>query len=289
MIGKVVKKNASIFTVQDSEFNEYICHSRKKIKQTNNILVGDDVEFILENNSYVIENIKERFNSLIRPSVANIDTVIIVQSVIEPSINIFQLNQYLAYYEYQNVKHVLIYFSKLDLCDKQKLNEVNQIIDCYKNDGYQCLLSNQKDLQKTIDNLFLDKHIICLAGESGVGKSTLINNIIPNSNITTNQISKSLNRGKHTTTTSNLIRYKNGYIVDTPGFGSIELNIPNEEIAKSYRDFCEYSKKCKFRNCLHINEKDCEVKRKVSENKIWIQRYNTYVKLIQNNKYKVRY
>lgn len=289
MNGKVIKKTASIFTVNDDYFNEYICHSRKKIKQINNIIVGDDVEFNIENNSYVIEKIKERTNCLIRPSVANIDTIIIVQSVIEPSINVYQLNQYLAYYEYQNIDNILIYFSKLDLCDKNKLNEVNTIINHYKNDGYKCLLSTDKDLQKTIDDLFIDKHIICLAGESGVGKSTLINNIIPNSNITTNQISKSLNRGKHTTTTSNLIRYKNGYIVDTPGFGSIDLNIPNEEIAKSYRDFSEYSKKCKFRNCLHINEKDCEVKRKVDENKIWIERYNTYVKLIQNNKYKVRY
>lgn len=288
MIGKVIKKSASIFTVS-SDDKEYICSSRKKIKNDLSILVGDNVEFILIDDSYVIEKVLPRSNQLIRPNVANVDILIIVQSVIEPNFNIFQLNKYLAFYEYQNIKYVVIYFSKIDLLSKKDHEDIMNIIECYKKDNYTCFLSNDSNVIEKIKFMFDDSKIICMAGESGVGKSTLINKIIPEINIQTNAISKSLNRGKHTTTTSNLIKYKNGYIVDTPGFGSVELNIPNEEIAKSYNDFREYSKHCKFSNCLHYKEKDCEVKRQVELKNIWIERYNSYIKILENNKYKERY
>lgn len=288
MIGKVIKKSANIFTI-NFDNKEYICSSRKKIKNNLSILVGDNVEFFSIDDSYVIEKILPRKNQLIRPNVANIDVLIIVQSVIEPNFNIFQLNKYLAFYEYQNINNVVIYFSKIDLLDKEEYKKTIDIIECYKKDNYTCLLSNDNNVIDKINDMFDNSKIICMAGESGVGKSTLINKIIPDLNIQTNEISKSLNRGKHTTTTSNLIKYKNGYFVDTPGFGSIELNITNEEIAKSYNDFREYSKFCKFSNCLHYKENDCEVKRQVELKNIWIERYNSYIKILENNKFKESY
>lgn len=288
MIGKVIKKSASIFVVNSNDI-EYICSSRKKVKNNLSILVGDNVEFSSIDDSYVIENVYQRKNQLIRPNVANIDVLIIVQSVVEPSFNIFQLNKYLLFYEYENINNVIIYFSKIDLLLKEEYKKIMDIIEFYQKDNYKCLLSNDKFVIEKIKSMFDDTKIICFAGESGVGKSTLINKIIPNLNIQTNEISKSLNRGKHTTTTSNLIKYKKGYLVDTPGFGSIDLNISNEEIAKSYNDFREYSKFCKFSNCLHYKEKDCEVKRQVELKNIWIERYNSYIKILENNKYKERY
>ncbi|WP_412031869.1 ribosome small subunit-dependent GTPase A [Malacoplasma muris] len=286
MNGKVIKKSASFFNVICNNLN-YICFSRKKVKNDASILVGDNVEFIKEDSTYIIEKILPRKNKLIRPSVANIDIIIIVISVVEPKLNTFQLNKYLAYYEYQNIDNVIIYFSKMDLLKEKDeiLNKINE----YKKDGYKCLFSDKTESIDTINTLFDKNNVICLAGESGVGKSTLINKLIPDSNITTNIISKSLNRGKHTTTTSNLISYKNGFIVDTPGFGSIELNIPNDEIAKSYNDFRSYGKYCKFRNCLHKNENGCKVKEMVEKNKISKERYNDYLKIINSNKYKVKY
>lgn len=289
MIGKVIKKSASLFVVEDNNNVQYNTAAFKKNKMDNKIIVGDNVEFNSNANTYVIEKVLERKNYIIRPHIANIDVLIVVQSVFEPDLNVFQLNKYLAFYEYQNINSVIICFTKYDLLNEQQKNEINEIIDAYKKDNYICLINNNEQDVNKIISLFDNKQVVCFAGESGVGKSTLINKIIPNSTILTNEISKKLNRGKHTTTTNSLIKFKNGYVVDTPGFGSVELDVSNEELAKCFNDFRELSKHCKFSNCLHNNEKDCAIKKAVEEKKIWHKRYESYLKMLNNNKYKIKY
>lgn len=287
MIGKVVFKNGNQFDVyEDKSKKTYNCFSYKKIKKDLSIATGDDVEFNLVDNTYVIEKVCERKNLLKRPVVANIDVVIIVQSVVEPNLSTYLLNKYLAYYESIDIKEVYIYFSKMDMLDKNDLR-IKETIKDYQNDGYKFFLSNEKSVLKKINELFVDNKVICLAGQSGVGKSTLINKIVPDINIKTQMISKSLNRGKHTTTTSKLIQVNKGWIVDTPGFGSLELGMDKYQLATAFNDFRKYATECKFKDCLHIKEIGCNIIKKVNENKISKNRYEDYLKM-QNTEVKSR-
>lgn len=287
----VIRKTAQNFTLYDFETKkEILAYTRKKVKLDKNIMIGDKVEYQFCDNTYVIENIVDRKNWIKRPLVANIDYLFIIQSVKEPEISSYLLNKFLMFYESFNIDKVVIVFTKMDLLNQEEKIEVNKIIQTYTNDNYICLDSNKQEDIDAIKTIF-DKNIIaCLAGQSGVGKSTLINKLIPNLNITTQNISKALNRGKHTTTTSSLISFRNGFFVDTPGFSSIEIDMNDQEIATSYNDFRKNATLCKFSNCLHNNEKGCKIKELVDENKISKQRYMDYLKILsQNANYKVKY
>ncbi|WPL39729.1 ribosome small subunit-dependent GTPase A [Malacoplasma iowae] len=282
MIGTVIKKTALNFTIFDKEKKEeVIAFPRKKIKSEINIMVGDVVNYNLIDNSFVIENVLERKNYIKRPSVANIDYLAIVYSVKKPDFNSFLLNKFIAFYESFNIDKVIIIFTKMDLLTQKELKDFNEIFKAYKKDKYICLNSNDKKDIEFFKSLFEDEIVCCLAGQSGVGKSTLINKIIPNSQIATQEISKSLNRGKHTTTTASLVKFNNGFFIDTPGFSSIEFDFSAEDLARSYNDFRMYASECKFSNCLHdSNSVGCNVIKKVNENKIYKQRYLDYLKML---------
>lgn len=290
MIGIVTKKAALNFTIFDKkEKKEVVASPRKKIKNDVNIMVGDLVNYSLVDNSFVIENVLERKNYIKRPSVANIDYLTIVYSVKKPDFNSFLLNKFIAFYESFNIDKVIIIFTKMDLLSKNELDNFYNIFNAYKNDGYICLNSNNNQDIEYFKSLFEKEIVCCLSGQSGVGKSTLINKIIPNSQIATQEISESLNRGKHTTTTASLVRFKNGFLVDTPGFSSIEFDFSAENLAKSFNDFREYSSECKFSNCLHnSNSINCNVIKNVEKGKIYRQRYLDYLKMLNqiqsNNK-----
>ena len=276
IILNIIAKNIDV-KVNNTIFN---CVFKGSLKH-NNIypVIGDFVHLVKINDQYVIDNIYSRKNLLIRPSVSNIDYVIIVQSVIEPDLNTYILNKYLAHYEYY-VKNVIICFTKIDLLDTNQYNAFMNIANQYINDKYLVLFSNNQDHIKHLQQLVCNQ-TICFIGNSGVGKSTLLNKIDPNLKLKTQEISKALNRGKHTTVNIILIPYNNGYFIDTPGFSSLNLNLNKLELAKSYHDFYNNYSKCKFKNCLHISEPDCKIQQLVSSNKISKMRYNDYLK-IQN-------
>ncbi|ACA32918.1 ribosome small subunit-dependent GTPase A [Ureaplasma parvum] len=243
-------------------------------------MVGDDVEVELIGNTYLITKIYERYNQLIRPKVANIDIVLIVVSIVQPDLNTLSLNKYLAFYEARNIKNVLIGLSKYDLANNHLKQKINKLILDYKKNNYAVFI-----LTKENDILLLKEKIksktLCLAGNSGVGKSTLINKLDPSIQQRTQEISHFLNRGKHTTTSTKLISFANGFLVDTPGFGNLEVNLTKNEMANAFNDFANYARFCKFSNCLHIEEPECAIKKAVDEKLIVNWRYDDYLKIIK--------
>lgn len=283
MRAKIIYALAQTFKVYLYEQNFEVSAIAKGIfkhdSQEYKPMVGDEVIIEKIDDQYVIVEILNRKNQLIRPRVCNIDVLLVVTSVIEPDLNTLALNKYLAFYESRNISNVIIGVTKIDLLnDKTKINE---IIQGYKLDGYQVYdLNDINDLQKLIK--FIDNKTLCLAGNSGVGKSTLINRLDPSVNQRTQAISKFLNRGKHTTTATKIIRFLNGFLVDTPGFGSLEVNLTKQEMASSFNDFANYARLCKFSNCLHINEPDCNVIKAVENKKIQRFRYNDYLSIIKD-------
>ena len=235
-----------------------------------------DIVFVNDN---TIVEIKKRINELIRPVVANVDKVIIVTSLVEPDLNLHLLDRIICQAEYNNIEIILV-FSKADLVD---INNYNHIFNYYKKIGYKVYLSpNDYELIKEEIN----DNVCVVAGQSGVGKSTLIN-LFDNFNIKTDEISKALGRGKHTTRCSELLQVGTGYIADTPGFGTVDLDMDVVTLSQTFIEFFEC--KCKFNPCTHLNEPHCSVKEKVENNEILKSRYENYldfVKEIKNKKVK---
>lgn len=234
--------------------------------------VGDIVK--VKDNTII--EINKRKNELIRPVVANIDKVFIVTSLVEPDLNLNLLDRIICQAEYSNIEIVLV-FTKIDLVDSTKFNN---IFDYYKNLGYKIYLSpkDTEEIKKEINNC-----ICVVAGQSGVGKSTLIN-LFDNFNIKTDAISKALGRGKHTTRCSELLSVGNGYIADTPGFGTVDLDMDLVSLSQTFKEF--FDCKCKYNPCLHLNEPNCLVKEKVKNEEILKSRYDNYLSYVNEIKNK---
>ncbi len=274
MIGRITRVLSNDYTVRYDDGNEDICKARgvfrnKKISP----LVGDIVE--VDNNKKIITDIHKRKNELIRPPVANIDIALIVTSATEPTFSSNLLDKMIDIIEYNNITPVIC-ISKYDLLDDTK--EIDEIINYYKSIGYSVFINTEID---KIRKIFKDK-VSILTGQTGVGKSSLINKLEESMNLKTNEISKALGRGKHTTRHSELYDLAGGFVADTPGFSSLSfINMTKEDIRDNFIEFNEYKYECKYRDCMHVNEDDCEIKRKVKENIIIKSRYENYVKFIE--------
>lgn len=280
--GQIIKINSNLILVVLENNQIITCKLKGVLKyKTNSItkpVVGDYVKGEFVNNEPIITTISERKNFLIRPSVSNIDIVIIVQSTNEPDFNFNLLMKFLGYYE-TFVSQVFIVITKMDLINN------NEKVIFYKNilvkQNYRVFcLPNENELH-TLKKCLAQK-TFCLVGNSGVGKTTLINNIIPNLNLKTQPISKALNRGKHTTTTAQIIINDNYKLVDTPGFSSFDIKlISKTQLANSYQSFFAISCKCKYANCLHLNENGCAIKQAVDAKKIDQCFYDEYIKILK--------
>lgn len=273
MIGRIIKIVSNDYTVKCEDGNTYICKARgvfrnKKITP----LVGDFVKITKEKN--LIEEIMKRKNELIRPPVSNIDIALVVTSAKEPDFSPNLLDKMIDIIEFNNIMPVIC-ISKYDLLDNTK--EMDEIIAYYKKIGYKVFINTQiEDIKK----IFKD-NVTILTGQTGVGKSSLINKLEKSMDLKTGEISKALGRGKHTTRHTELFELFDGYVADTPGFSSLNfIGMNKEDIRDNFIEFNEYKDKCKYRDCMHVNEDDCEIKRRVLNNEILKSRYDNYVKFI---------
>ena len=270
----IIIKNISNDYVVKSENGLYTCKARGKFKKDKIIpLVGDNVIFD-EQKKYIIE-LLPRKTELIRPPVANIDQAFIITSAKEPDFSSNLLDKLLCIIEYNNITPVIC-FTKLDLLKENK-QEIEDIIKYYKKIGYKVFKNTE--IEK-IKESFKGK-ITVFTGQSGAGKSTLLNKLNPKLNLRTNEISQTLGRGKHTTRHVELIEMYDGLIADTPGFSSISfIGMKDEDIRDNFIEFNEHREKCEYKDCMHISETDCEIKRQLGKN-ILNSRYENYLKFIK--------
>lgn len=273
MKGQIIKiVSNDYFVLCDKK--TYICKSRGKFRVENiTPQVGDYVFFDIEN-KYILE-ILPRKNSLLRPNVSNIDQAFIVTSLKEPNFSDYLLDKLLVVCLSNNIRPVIC-FTKKDLLNKNEYKKIKQYIKYYKKLGFKVVFNT--DIFK-IKRLFKSKTTV-FTGQTGAGKSSLMNKLDKSLNFEVNEISKALGRGKHTTRYVTLVNLYNGKVLDTPGFSAIDLsNLSDEEIRKSFIDFDKYN--CLYDNCMHINEKECEVKKAVMSGKILSSRYENYKKIIE--------
>lgn len=274
MEGRIIKNISNDYVVKvDNKL--YTCKPRGKFRISNlTPLVGDIVE-IDNNNNYIID-IKKRKNSLIRPSVSNIDKAIIVTSV-KPKLDTNLLDKLLVLTMYNNIEPVIC-FTKLDLLNLEELKEINNVINYYESIGYVTVKNTEIDKIKFI----LKNNLSVFVGQSGAGKSSLLNKLDSKLELKTNEISKSLGRGKHTTRHVELFEVCEGLVVDTPGFSSLDLSsLSNIDIRDNIREMFDNLDKCKYRDCMHYKEDGCYVKSLVNNNVILKSRYDNYISFLR--------
>ena len=274
MQGIIIKNISNDYVVKKEE-KLYTCKARGKFKKDKIIpLVGDNVIFD-EQKKYIIE-LLPRSTELVRPPVANINQAFIITSAKEPDFSSNLLDKLLCIIEYNNIEPIIC-FTKLDLLNETEKDEIEQIINYYKKIGYKIYKNTEiEGIKKTFKN-----KITVFTGQSGAGKSTLLNKLNPNLNLKTNEISHALGRGKHTTRHVELIEMYDGLIADTPGFSSISfIGMKDEDIRDNFIEFNEYREKCEYKDCMHLSETNCEIKRQIGKN-ILDSRYENYLKFIK--------
>ncbi|GEO78298.1 GTP-binding protein [Companilactobacillus mindensis DSM 14500] len=293
-IGRIIKSISGFYDVIDDESEELIRtrargnFRKRKIKP----LVGDKVSYDATGDLGYILEILPRENSLVRPPIANIDQAIVVTSAAEPNFSSNLLDKILVNIEHNSIEPV-VYLTKSDLLTTEKYQELQKIMQGYREAGYQVFDDQEAYNDDQLDRLektFADK-VTVFTGQSGAGKSTLLNHIDKELGLATAEISQVLNRGKHTTRQVSLFNIADGLVADTPGFSSIDLmDITPEELPTLFPEFLEYSGECQFRGCRHVNEPNCKVKEELAEGKIMHSRYDDYLYFLNEiNSYKKRY
>ena len=278
MEGFIIKNISNDYVVKCGN-NIYNCKARGKFRNMKLIpLVGDYVT-IDENDLYILD-IKERKNSLIRPSIANVDQAIIVSSVKNPELDTYLLDKLLTIISYNNIEPIIC-FTKLDLLSKEERIEIDNIKDYYSKIGYKVVTNEDKNNFREI----LRDKITVLTGQSGAGKSSLLNLLDKRLDLRTDEISKALNRGKHTTRHTELYEVMDGYVVDTPGFSNVDFHgMSSMDIRDNMKEMFDNLDYCKYRDCMHIKEDGCQVKNLVNSSDILISRYDNYKYFIENKK-----
>ena len=292
MQGKIIKGIAGFYYVHVVHSGIYECKAKgifrnKKIKP----LVGDNVEIDIIDEEKRIGNIveiAERTNELIRPAVANIDQSLVVFAVMRPDPNINLLDRFLVMMERQDVP-VIICFNKVDLVPEEEMIELR---DTYVNAGYHVIFTSTLNGNgvEDVKRILIGK-TTAFAGPSGVGKSSMLNAIIPDANSETGGISEKIGRGKNTTRHTEIFNLEDEtYIMDTPGFTSLYTNdFEKEELKWYFPEFMEYEGKCRFNGCIHENEPDCAVKGALEEGKISESRYKNYLQMLDEIKNRKKY
>ena len=310
MKGLVIKNTGSWYSVKTDTGKVVECKIKgnfrlKGIRSTNPVAVGDNVEIALNSEGTAfITHIEERRNYIIRKSqnlskqshilAANVDEAFLIVTVNYPQTSTTFIDRFLASAEAYSVPVVLV-FNKCDILSDDERHYQQSMIHLYETIGYEC-----REVSATtgegVDELheLLKGKITLLSGNSGVGKSTLINKILPEANLRTAEISDAHNTGMHTTTFSEMLELpEGGYIIDTPGIkGFGTFNMEPEELTSYFPEIFHFSKGCKFSNCTHTHEPGCAVLKAIDDHFIAQSRYQSYLNMLEDkdeNKYREAY
>lgn len=273
MEGKIIRIISNLYTVTSNGIT-YDCRARGKFRNDKlTPLVGDIVDFD-EKNKYILK-IHTRKNNLDRPMIANIDSALIITSVKKPDLSLNLLDKQLTLCLANKIEPIIV-FTKLDLLNNKELKYINSIIKYYNKIGIK--VTTNKNLFK-LKKLIKNKTLV-LTGQTGAGKSSLLNKLDKNLNLATNEISEALGRGKHTTRHVELFKYKTSFIADTPGFSSLDINnLTKEQIKETFIEFNKIN--CPYKDCNHTNEKECLVKEAVNKKIIMKSRYENYINFVR--------
>ena len=288
--GIVLSNISNLYKVEANE-KVYDCNARGIFKNNEiSPVSGDFVEIEIideEKLAAVITKIEDRKNYLKRPKMANLSQIIFVVSMKLPKPDMELLDKQLAYAEYMGIKPIIC-LNKIDLEKEEKINHIYEI---YTKIGYIVIETNAKDSTGVLElKKHLKNNITAFSGNSGVGKSSLINALI--GDITEEGLISAKNkRGKNTTTQVKLYKIdENSYIADTPGFSTFDINeIEKKDLARYFKEFNQYISNCEYGDCSHIKEENCGIKKALAENKISKDRYERYCKIYENMKSKNDY
>lgn len=271
---KIISKN---YTVQLENGEKVDAILMGKVRLQTSPVAGDLVELKYNNNQYTIEKICPRTNHLVRPPVANVDQALIVMSVKDPDFSTTLIDRLSFLIMNANIKPILV-ITKTDLGITP---EVQKAIEEYQKGPMEVLLNAKEYLDPSLAKVLAHK-ISVLTGQSGAGKSTLLNSLEPSFHLETQEISKALGRGKHTTRHNELHEVANGLVADTPGFSSIDFSdIKDDELDECVIDFVPYLHQCKFNDCKHNKEPGCKIKEEVEKGIIPETRYKNYLAVLE--------
>lgn len=284
MQGRIIKALSGFYYVSfDGKI--YECKARGNFRKSGiSPLVGDNVEFTLtDSGKGIIDKILERKNSLIRPPVANIDKLFIVSSYTSPAPNTFIIDKMSVIAKHNNIEPIII-FNKCDMGDFDAWQSI------YEKAGFKTyIVSAQNDIGIEDIKNELKNCVSAFTGNSGVGKSSILNTLFGNSNIQTGEVSEKLGRGRHTTRHTQLYPLDfGGFVADTPGFSSLEIDNLDyslkENLAMCFEEFEDFSSHCKFTGCTHTKEKGCAIIEAVANGNIVASRHESYLKLFDELK-----
>ncbi len=282
MKGKIISTLSNTYQVYSMGVN-YTVFPRGIFRHKNqHIAVGDNV--VVDDENFTILEIQERKNELIRPKTANIDQIFVTMSVKEPDLSIELVYKFLTYINMNNIAANVI-LTKIDLLtDLTEINALKNDLEKLGINVYLVSKNDQKSIEKIVETLANKTSIFM--GQTGVGKSSLINMIDPNYERKIGSYSISRGRGKHQTKEVILLPFGDGFIGDTPGFSALDLNIFKEDLAKFFSGYNSLFTKCFFSDCLHQNEKKCAVKDEISKGNLSKQAYEIYIKLLNELPYR---
>jgi len=274
---RVIRIISNHYTCITEKGDVFLTMASGKLRKGSSPMVGDWVDVLHGSDLSVIERIYPRTNKMIRPLVANVDAILIVMSTVKPEFSSLLVDRISWLVRQENIQPVLV-VSKWDLLSDPET--LNPTLDEYRK--VMPVFTVGKGVDNSALMSFMANKICVLTGQSGVGKSSLINRLDERYTIKTQEISKALGRGKHTTRHVELLPIKQGWIADTPGFSSLDFShMTCDDLLANVVEFEPYKEQCRFRNCQHINEPDCAVKKAVAENAVPKDRYTHYLEVRQ--------
>ena len=306
--GQVIKTTGNLYTIITTAKEKINCkltgrYRLEDLRSTNPVTVGDWVLYEINPGEETgrIKDVLERKNYIIRRSpnlsktyqviASNIDQLMLMVTVVYPKTFSEFIDRYLVTAEAYSIPSVIL-FNKIDLYNNEQIDEVKRLSEIYSRIGYPCYSISALNKQNLEIILELLKHKITLvAGNSGVGKSTLLNSLFPDLNLKINDISDYHKKGKHTTTFAEMFPLaEGGYVIDSPGIKGFGLtDMDNEPLYHYFPEFFSTSRDCRFNNCLHTNEPGCAVIKAVEDGRISLSRYNSYLSLLEEQGQSTKY